>query len=71
MFFKKNTQNNKETAIIIESVNKTKQDLDAAYNNFENVTDLDLVDCYIYEVQAIQKRYEYLLKQAKKLVTNI
>ena len=38
-----------------------------AYCGFDNVTDPDLIDCYIYEVNAVLKRYKYLLEQAAKL----
>ena len=45
----------------------TKTALDDAYTNFENVVDPDLVDSYIYEVNAVQKRYHFLLKQVQML----
>ena len=45
----------------------TKTALDDAYTNFENVVDPDLVDSYIYEVNAVQKRYHFLLKQVQLL----
>ncbi|HCC06985.1 MAG TPA: DUF2508 domain-containing protein [Clostridiales bacterium] len=64
---KKIESSSKENIMIMESVNKARKELDMAYKNFDNVSDTDLVDCYIYEVQSIQKKYEYLLKQAKKL----
>ncbi|OGO83878.1 MAG: hypothetical protein A2Y22_01880 [Clostridiales bacterium GWD2_32_59] len=64
---KKIVPSSKENIMIMESVNKARKELDMAYKNFDNVSDTDLVDCYIYEVQSIQKKYEYLLKQAKKL----
>ncbi|MBQ2264544.1 MAG: DUF2508 family protein, partial [Oscillospiraceae bacterium] len=34
---------------------------------FDNVTEPDLIDCYIYEVNSGLKRYKYLLEQAAKL----
>lgn len=37
--------------------------LETAYMGFENATDPDLIDCYIYEVNAVMKRYCYLLHQ--------
>lgn len=40
--------------------------LDSAYSNFENVVDPDLIDSYIYEVNAVQLRYKFLLKLAKE-----
>lgn len=45
----------------------TKTALEDAYTNFENVVDPDLVDSYIYQVNAVQKRYHFLLKQMQML----
>jgi hypothetical protein len=53
--------------LIVDEIKKTKLALESAYSNFENVVDPDLIDCYIYEVNAVQKRYKFLLKQAKEL----
>lgn len=51
--------------ILISEINKTKLALESAYSNFENVVDPDLIDSCIYEMNAVQKRYKFLLKQAK------
>ncbi len=52
---------------ILEDLEKTKYELENAYCGFDNVTDPDLIDCYIYEVNAVMKRYRYLLNQAALL----
>lgn len=57
----------KEEELLLLEISKAKLALESAYSNFENVVDPDLIDCYIYEVNAVQKRYKYLLKQAKQL----
>lgn len=51
--------------LLISEINKTKIALEAAYSNFENVVDPDLIDSCIYEMNAVQNRYKFLLKQAK------
>ena len=51
-----------EKNLILEDLARTKQALDNAYDHFENVVDPDLIDCYIYEVNAVQQKYKYLLK---------
>ncbi|NLP34307.1 MAG: YaaL family protein [Clostridiales bacterium] len=51
--------------LLIDEINKTKIALEAAYSNFENVVDPDLIDSCIYEMNAVQNRYKFLLKQAK------
>ena len=40
---------------------------DSAYAGFDYVTDPDLIDCYIYEQNAVMKRYKYLLQKAASL----
>jgi len=52
---------------ILEDLKKTKNELEIAYSGFDNVTDPDLIDYYIYEVNAVLKRYRYLLNQAAAL----
>ena len=47
-----------------EELAQTRYALEIAYSNFDNVTDPDLIDCYIYEVNAILKRYKFLIEQA-------
>ena len=50
---------------LLSDLKMTKTALDDAYSNFEQVVDPDLVDSYIYEVNAVQKRYHFLLKQVQ------
>ncbi len=66
---KKQKRPNKYDLLILE-INKTKIALEAAYSNFENVVDPDLIDSCIYEMNAVQNRYRFLLKQAKAYDNN-
>lgn len=43
------------------AIEKTRQALNNAYTGFDNATDADLIDSYIYEINALQKRYKYLV----------
>ncbi len=52
---------------LLEDIADTKSALDRAYSNFENVIDPDLIDSSIYELQAVQLKYRFLLKQAELL----
>lgn len=45
---------------------KTKETLDLALHNLDYVIDPDLIDCCIYEVQAAQLRYKFLLREVKR-----
>ena len=42
------------------ALEKTRQALDNAYAGFDNALDEKLIDSYIYEINALQKRYEHL-----------
>ena len=52
---------------ILEDIARTRFALETAYAGFDNATDPDLIDCYIYEVNSVMKRYKDLLEQAAKL----
>lgn len=45
---------------LTESIEKTRQALDIAYAGFDNAVEIDLIDSYIYEINALQKRYQHL-----------
>lgn len=48
-----------------EEIETTKTAIDAARNHFEQVVDPTLIDCYIYELNAAQLRYQFLLRRFK------
>lgn len=48
---------------LLEDLKNTRYALEVAYSGFDNVTDPDLIDCYIYQVNAILKRYKFLLER--------
>jgi len=50
---------------LLDSVDKARQDWLTAKAYFDNVTDPDLVDHAIYGMDATEKKYVYLLKQAR------
>ncbi|MCR5792915.1 MAG: YaaL family protein [Lachnospiraceae bacterium] len=66
MFFRTKKHNPTKEALE-KDLERTLISLETAYTNFENVTDPDLIDCYIYEVNAAQKRYQFLLKKLAPL----
>ncbi|MBO5342226.1 MAG: YaaL family protein [Lachnospiraceae bacterium] len=53
--------------ILREEIKKAMIALESAYCGFDNATDPDLIDCYIYQVNSALKRYRYLLLQAEKI----
>ena len=48
------------------NLEKAKKEWEEAKNIFENVSEPDLVDYAIYNVEAAEKKYVYLLRQIKK-----
>lgn len=53
--------------MLLADIRKTQCALETAYSGFDNVTDPDLIDCYIYEVNSALKRYRFLLQQAEQM----
>ena len=79
-FFRQNLIQNKDTecillgittdsrkAALLADINKTQSALEIAYAGFDNAVDPDLIDCYVYEINSVLKRYRFLLNQAARL----
>ena len=56
-----------ERNALLSDLEKTKKALEIAYAGFDNVTEPDLIDCYIYEVNSVLKRYKFLMEHAAHL----
>ena len=56
-----------ERNALLSDLEKTKKALEVAYAGFDNVTEPDLIDCYIYEVHSVYKRYKFLMEQAARI----
>ena len=52
--------------ILVEDIRNTRQKIDYAVMRFGQHTDDDLICREIYEIQALNAEYSYLLKLAKK-----
>ncbi len=57
----------KEREMLDYQIKRTQLALETAYSNFDNVLEPELIDSFIYEVNAIQQRYQYLIQQVKEL----
>lgn len=64
---KKQLPNNTAYSLLLDDLEKARYDLALAYDNFQNAMDPDLIDCCIYQVNALQMRYKFLLTKAKQL----
>lgn len=51
---------------LLKELHATRLELETAYSVFENAVDPDLVSSSIYRINAVQDRYQFLLKQIKK-----
>lgn len=49
---------------LMDSIEKTRRALDNAYAGFNNALESNLIDSYIYEINALQKRYDHLCSLA-------
>jgi hypothetical protein len=47
-----------------EDIKKTRLALEIAQAGFDQALDNDMIDSYIYEINALQKRYQHLLHLA-------
>lgn len=56
-----------ERQALRKEIEQTKNAIDSVQNHFEQVVDPTLIDCYIYELNAAQLRYQFLLRRFKNL----
>ena len=52
--------------VLLDDLERTKKELDHVYSTFSNVTEPDLIDAYIYQLNSAQLRYRYLLNSVKE-----
>lgn len=52
--------------VLLDDLARTKKELDHVYAAFSNVTDPDLIDAYIYQLNSAQLRYRSLLNSVKE-----
>lgn len=55
----------KEEQELMHQIEISKMAIASAQNQFEQVVDPTLIDCYIYELNAAQLRYQFLLRSYK------
>ena len=52
---------------LMEGMRETRNQLNHAYAQFNVYSDPDLVDACVYEINALQSRYSYYVRQVKQL----
>lgn len=55
---------------VIGEINTVKEQLRNVQNRFDLYTDFDLTESCIYEMEALEARYRYLIKKAKNQNVN-
>ena len=51
---------------LMEGMRETRNQLNHAYAQFNVYSDPDLVDACVYEINALQSRYSYYVRQVKE-----
>ncbi len=51
---------------LMEELSKTRVSINQAYTAFNNATDPDLITSCVFEINSLEARYSYLLRQAKE-----
>lgn len=59
------TKQNLDKEILKGELKKVTQELNRVIINLNQVTEEDLIDCLIYELNATQIRYKFILNQVK------
>lgn len=58
---------NPERQALLEGLAHTRSSIARAYAGFNRAADSELIESYVYEINALQARYGYLLRQLKGL----
>jgi len=62
----KNQKLSREDMMILSTLEMLKKDLDRIHLALDAVTDPDLIDSFVYELSAINKRYTFYLQMCKQ-----
>ena len=52
---------------LLQSLSHTRTLINQAYGGFNNASDGDLIESYVFEINSLQARYNYLLRRVKEL----
>lgn len=52
---------------LMQELARTRVLTNQAYSSFNRASDSDLIDSYVFEINALQARYNYLLRRVKEL----
>ena len=52
---------------LMRSLSHTRTLINQAYGGFNPASDSDLIESYVFEINSLQARYNYLLRRVKEL----
>ena len=52
---------------LMNSLSHTRTLINQAYGGFNTASDGDLIESYVFEINALQARYNYLLRRVKEM----
>jgi len=56
---------------LLQTLAHTRVLINQAYTGFNNTQDSDLIESYVFEINALQARYNYLLRRIKELEATV
>lgn len=63
---KKENEQEKRRAELLKELQDVRNAIDTIYANLSYVVEPELIDCCIYELNAFQLRYKFILNQVKE-----
>ena len=64
---RRESERDRERRALLESLAQTRTLIAQAYSGFNTAHDADLIESYVFEINALQSRYSYLLRRVKEL----
>lgn len=64
---RRESERERERRALLESLAQTRTLIAQAYSGFNTAHDADLIESYVFEINALQSRYSYLLRRVKEL----
>lgn len=61
------TPEEEERTALLEGLARTRTLIAQAYSCFNSVREPELIESYVFEINALQSRYSYLLRRVKEL----
>ena len=73
MSSKKKTKISGDDQLVLSALDSLRRDLDTAYSSFDSTTNPALIDSYIFEIKALNMKYQYYIELCKQkgLASNV